>query len=49
MLQPYNEEQLNPASYDVTLGGQIMMEVASTPELQKVQLHGHSKDDPFWM
>jgi dCTP deaminase len=36
MLSPYNEEQLNPASYDVTLGGQIMVEVPTTPELQKV-------------
>ena len=49
MLSPYNEEQLNPASYDVTLGTQIMMEVASTVELQKVQLHGHTQKDPFWI
>jgi dCTP deaminase len=49
MLSPYNEAQLNPASYDVTLGSQIMMEVATTPELQKVQLHGHTEADPFWI
>jgi dCTP deaminase len=49
MVSPYNEEQLNPASYDVTLGTQIMMEVVSTTELQKVQLHGHTQQDPFWI
>ena len=36
LLSPFNEEQLNPASYDVTLGTQIMVEVAQTSELQKI-------------
>lgn len=49
LLSPFNEEQLNPASYDVTLGTQIMVEVAQTSELQKIQLHGHTPDDPFWI
>ena len=49
LLSPFNEEQLNPASYDVTLGTQIMVEVAQTSELQKIQLHGHTAEDPFWI
>ena len=49
LLSPFNEEQLNPASYDVRLGTQIMVEVAQTSDLQKIQLHGHTADDPFWI
>jgi dCTP deaminase len=49
LLSPFNEEQLNPASYDVRLGTQIMVEVAQTSELQKIQLHGHTPEDPFWI
>jgi deoxycytidine triphosphate deaminase len=33
LIHPFNPERLNPASYDVALGSNIMIEVAETPEL----------------
>lgn len=47
MVMPFDEELLNPASYDVTLGSRIMIEVTDTPELQVVDILGHTADDPY--
>jgi dCTP deaminase len=47
MVMPFDEELLNPASLDVTLGGRIMVEVPETPELQVVDILGHTAEDPF--
>lgn len=47
MVSPYNEELLNPASIDVTLGGYIMVEVPETPELQRVCIEGYSQAEPY--
>jgi len=47
MVSPYNEELLNPASIDVTLGGCIMVEIPQTPELQRVCIEGYSQAEPY--
>jgi len=47
MVSPYNEELLNPASIDVTLGSYIMVEVPETPELQRVCIEGYSQAEPY--
>ena len=47
MVMPFDEELLNPASLDVTLGGRIMVEVPETPELQVVDIIGHTAEDPY--
>ena len=47
MVMPFDEELLNPASLDVTLGGRIMVEVPETPELQVVDILGHTAEYPY--
>lgn len=49
MVTPFDPEQLNPASYDVTLGTRIMIEVPDTPQLQIVEIFGHTEADPYWI
>jgi len=49
MVVPYNEELLNPASLDVTLGSTILVEVEHTPELQILEINQYSQADPFWV
>ena len=47
MVMPFDEDLLNPASLDVTLGSRIMIEVPETPELQVVDILGHTAEDPY--
>ena len=47
MVMPFDEELLNPASLDVTLGSRIMIEVPETPELQVVDILGYTANDPY--
>lgn len=47
MVVPFNEELLNPASLDVTLGDRILIEREETPALETVSILGHTQDDPF--
>ena len=49
MVVPYNEELLNPASLDVTLGSTLLVEVEHTPELQILHIEQYTKEDPFWV
>ena len=49
LIQPFDPERLNPASYDVALGDNIMIEVAETPELIRHSIQTHSKEDPYWL
>jgi dCTP deaminase len=49
MVVPYNEELLNPASLDVTLGDHLMVEVEHTPELQLLSIEHHTKENPYWL
>jgi dCTP deaminase len=49
MVVPYKEELLNPASLDVTLGDNLMVEVEHMPELQLLSIAHCTKDDPYWL
>ena len=49
MVVPYNEELLNPASLDVTLGSTILVEVRHTPELQVLSIDSYTQSHPFWI
>lgn len=49
LVSPFNEKYLNPASIDVTLGGEIMVESKEKPELEAWDIHGATEQDPFWI
>lgn len=49
MVQPFNPDLLNPASLDVLLGSNLMVETIHSRELQLISIDGHSQDDPYWM
>ena len=49
MISPYDEDLLNPASYDVTIGGTIMVEVEHTTELLPIDIQHHTQDNPYWV
>ena len=49
LIVPFIEDRLNPASYDVALGDNIMFEVAETPEMIRHSIRTHTKDDPYWL
>ena len=47
MVWPFAPELLNPASLDVRLGDHLMIESIETPELQRIDISGKTKDDPY--
>ena len=47
LIWPFRKEQLNPASYDLALGDSIMIEVADTPELQRLDISDRTKERPY--
>jgi len=47
LIWPFRKEQLNPASYDLALGDSIMIEVADTRELQKLDISDRTKERPY--
>ena len=47
MVVPFEEELLNPASLDVRLGDQLMVESIYSPELIRINISGKTEDDPF--
>jgi dCTP deaminase len=49
MVTPYNESLLNPASLDLLLGDQIMVEVEHTSELQIQSIAHCTKEAPYWL
>ena len=49
LVQPFNPELLNPASLDVLLGPELLIEVADSSELQRISIEGHTEADPYWM
>ena len=46
MMLPYRAEQLNPASYDVRLGDQIMIESVATDQFILTPISGFTKENP---
>ena len=47
MVHPFALDLLNPASLDVRLGFNLMIEVADTPELQRIDISGRTEDNPY--
>lgn len=47
MILPYCPEQLNPASYDVRLGDQIMIESVATKQFIRAPLSGFTESNPW--
>ena len=49
MVVPYNAELQNPASLDVLLGDNLMVEVEHTAQLQLLSIAHHTEADPYWL
>lgn len=47
MVWPFDEKLLNPASLDVRLGLNLMIEVRDQPELMRIDISGRTEDDPY--
>lgn len=47
MIAPYNPEQLNPASYDVRLGKELMIESVVSSDLVRTPIEGFTADNPW--
>ena len=49
MVEPFDEELLNPASLDVVLGDHLMIEDPTNVDLRKIDIHGCTPDAPYWL
>lgn len=49
LVTPYDPALVNPASLDVRLGYELLVEVAEYPILMPVDLTGHTQAEPFWL
>lgn len=49
MIVPFNIDQLNPASYDLLLGNEIMIESATYDELVRLDITDHTQEKPYWL
>ena len=49
MIVPFDLDQLNPASYDLLLGNEIMIESAVGDELVRVDISEYSQGDPYYL
>jgi len=49
MIEPFEPELLNPASLDLRLGGNIMVEVEHTSELQLQSIAHCTAENPYWL
>lgn len=47
MVVPYNPDQLNPASYDVRLGSELMIESVVSPEYVRTPIRGFTHENPW--
>jgi len=47
MINPFRREQLNPASYDLLLGDDLLIERAGTLEMAPYPLGQHSEERPY--
>lgn len=47
LVSPYDQELLNPASLDVRLGENVMVEDAVSPQLVHRSIAGHTQEEPF--
>jgi dCTP deaminase len=49
MVEPYDPALLNPASLDVRLGDELLIESAATPELLPYPFADHSQQNPYML
>lgn len=49
LVEPFEEELLNPASIDVRLGNKIMIEVADQPRLIQADISNRTASNPYRM
>lgn len=47
MVLPFSPDQVNPASYDVRLGDEIMIESVATEQFVRAPLQGYTEDNPW--
>jgi dCTP deaminase len=47
MVWPFSQNLLNPASLDVRLGPNLMIEVRDQPELMRIDISDRTEDDPY--
>ena len=49
LVEPYDPRLVNPASLDVRLGYELMVEVADFPDMVPVDITGHTQANPFYL
>jgi dCTP deaminase len=49
LVTPYDPRLVNPASLDVRLGYELMVEVEEFPDLVPIDIAGHTQSNPFWL
>jgi dCTP deaminase len=49
MVAPFDESLVNPASLDVRLGDELLIESAESRAMVRYPFHMHSEEDPYWM
>lgn len=49
LVMPFDRALLNPASLDLRLGTQLMVEVSHSPELQRLDIGHHTAKHPYYM
>jgi dCTP deaminase len=49
LVTPFHQELVNPASLDVRLGENLLVEMPQVPALLPYSIAGHSQEDPFML
>ena len=49
LVTPFDPELVNPASLDVRLGENLLVEIPTSPELVPYSIAGHTKEKPFML
>ena len=49
MIKPFNKELINPASLDLRLGDELMVEQEKHEQLMRVSIAHNTKEDPFFL
>lgn len=49
LVEPFDQDMINPASLDVRLGENILIEQPESPEFVPHSIAGHTKEEPFML
>ena len=49
LVEPFDQDMINPASLDVRLGENLLVEIPSSPEFVPYSIAGHTKEKPFML